>query len=885
MMNLFNLNTVWFFGSGNRNPPQNSQNNSNTTINNQDNTDIHFMDFFLFDKSENIENRIKTDENSPTKIHISCFDNQNNKVKQKIYDINDINKYYDFIKIENKGIISIGLLFPKNYINTNINIKNDILNEIKNPQIFKEIVPALRINRNLTQDGFDLEEENNNNKPNDIFKMKYFIKTKPVNNFRNSLKNNNNNNKGNNSSKKSNNNGFLNTNKKTPVKINQTTFNNQNDTRNATALPNIYYNTLKGNINNQNQNNNKSNNNNNNNGPSENYKNNNNCVDNSNNNEFGNNDSNNYGNNINNNNSTNYCNNNNEGNNYGNNNNNYGNNYGNNNNNYGNYNNNYGNNYGNNNNNNGNNYGYNNNNYGNNYGNNTNYYGNSYGNNYNFNNNNNNGNNAIYNNPNYYNNGSSNNSSMNSYINNNNTNNTSFSFNNGNGQNNYYNQNQYNTQNNYNNNYQNQNNIQNYNNNQNQINNQYNNNNNQNQINQNNNNNQNTNIIPQNPQQNIKYYFSEKGLNNIGSTCYMNATLQCLLHINELVDYFLNSYKNEYINLKKINKYAESQGNLSNAFYELVKGVESNDDDNNDMSQSNINNMFGSKTKIMPKKKKSKKNFYDFNYSNSSNSFSPDNFKKILGYYNPQFRRFEANDSKDLILYLLQTMHEELNYYGSNNLPSIIRPPNQLNRYETYLYFNNTYNTRNFSIISTIFYGTYENTTKCLKCNNNIYNFQKFEFISFGMCDYHKKTFNIYDGFADNEKEQLLSGDNQFYCNVCRQLCDAKISCKIIQPPNKLLINIDYGKNKRFQPSKIEFGENINITKFVNFNFGYELKYRIVGVCTHLGYSGSFGHYIAYCKHRQTGQWYKFNDSSCNKCSGSEIYGGSPYLLLYEKID
>ena len=122
------------------------------------------------------------------------------------------------------------------------------------------------------------------------------------------------------------------------------------------------------------------------------------------------------------------------------------------------------------------------------------------------------------------------------------------------------------------------------------------------------------------------------------------------------------------------------------------------------MSQSNINNMFGSKTKIMPKKKKSKKNFYDFNYSNSSNSFSPDNFKKVLGYYNPQFRRFEANDSKDLILYLLQTMHEELNYYGSNNLPSIIRPPNQLNRYETYLYFNNTYNTRNFSIISSLFY-------------------------------------------------------------------------------------------------------------------------------------------------------------------------------------
>ena len=47
----------------------------------------------------------------------------------------------------------------------------------------------------------------------------------------------------------------------------------------------------------------------------------------------------------------------------------------------------------------------------------------------------------------------------------------------------------------------------------------------------------------------------------------------------------------------------------------------------------------------------------------NENVFSPDDFKKTLGLYNPQFRKFEANDSKDLILYLLQTMHAELNYF------------------------------------------------------------------------------------------------------------------------------------------------------------------------------------------------------------------------------
>ena len=280
--------------------------------------------------------------------------------------------------------------------------------------------------------------------------------------------------------------------------------------------------------------------------------------------------------------------------------------------------------------------------------------------------------------------------------------------------------------------------------------------------------------------------------------------------------------------------------------------------------------------------KEGKKKILTFN---KSNSYSPDDFIKVLGFYNPQFRRFEANDSQDLILYLLQTIHEELNYFGDYILPRNIGQPNQFNRAQTFIYFNNVYNMRNFSIISTLFYGTYENTTTCKKCNNTIYNFQKFEFISFGMCDYDRKTFNIYDGFKDNEKTELLRGDNQFYCTYCRKLCDAEICCKIITPPNKLLINIDYGKNKKFKPSKVEFDEIIDITKYINFNFGTQIKYRIIGVCTHLGYSGSFGHYIAYCKHRLTQQWYYFSDSSFRKCNASEIYGGSPYLLLYEKIN
>ena len=53
----------------------------------------------------------------------------------------------------------------------------------------------------------------------------------------------------------------------------------------------------------------------------------------------------------------------------------------------------------------------------------------------------------------------------------------------------------------------------------------------------------------------------------------MNATLQCLLHVSELTIYFLREYPNDKNNLNEKNKLIESHGQISNVFYELVKGV------------------------------------------------------------------------------------------------------------------------------------------------------------------------------------------------------------------------------------------------------------------------------------------------------------------------
>jgi len=104
------------------------------------------------------------------------------------------------------------------------------------------------------------------------------------------------------------------------------------------------------------------------------------------------------------------------------------------------------------------------------------------------------------------------------------------------------------------------------------------------------------------------------GLNNIGATCYMNATLQCLSNTTKLREYFMKMFKYEINNKNRI---------ISNEFYNVIK------------------------------------NLWDTN--NTNRSFSPYSFKEKLSQENPLFKGIQANDSKDLINFLLERIHLELN--------------------------------------------------------------------------------------------------------------------------------------------------------------------------------------------------------------------------------
>ena len=132
------------------------------------------------------------------------------------------------------------------------------------------------------------------------------------------------------------------------------------------------------------------------------------------------------------------------------------------------------------------------------------------------------------------------------------------------------------------------------------------------------------------------------GLNNIGATCFMNSTLQCLSQTKYLSLFFLNP-KNE--NLIQNNNIA----------------IKNKNENTNDLQLSPV---FSDLIKKL----------WDIE---GPKSFSPTDFRKRVEQMNPLFRQGQPGDSKDFIIFILEQIHKELKRPNKN----IKVPNNKLDQY------------------------------------------------------------------------------------------------------------------------------------------------------------------------------------------------------------
>ena len=367
-----------------------------------------------------------------------------------------------------------------------------------------------------------------------------------------------------------------------------------------------------------------------------------------------------------------------------------------------------------------------------------------------------------------------------------------------------------------------------------------------------------------------------KGLQNIGATCYMNAVLQCFYNVKVLTE-----------ELKK---------------YQIIPGMVIT------WAYKDVINQLSSK---------------------DSNPAVPTLFKNVIS-LNPLFRGIQANDCKDLILYFLENIENELtfkNYFCQDqryfNRIKYIRPNNDPELGNILRIFDESHK----SIISDLFYGFKRQFLECRKCGLKLNNYQIFNLLIFPIeavynsinqkkdnkttnsygkgyttsSDYGnfyngwsgsnsnktsvfggKKKVTIDDCFKFDKEDVVFDGDNKVFCNKCNQLNEALCSTKIFSSPQVLIIVLNRGKGNQFD-CDVEFEENLNISKYVERS-ECPRNYKLIGVISHLGESSMSGHFIADCRYFD-GQWYCFNDSIVNGPSSRYSKKGTPYILFYQNSE
>ena len=360
----------------------------------------------------------------------------------------------------------------------------------------------------------------------------------------------------------------------------------------------------------------------------------------------------------------------------------------------------------------------------------------------------------------------------------------------------------------------------------------------------------------------------------------MNSTLQSLSQTAQLTNYFLSEKNENQILNNNIYKKNKQANQLSPSYLTL------------------IHNLWSKET---------------------NKPYSPNEFRKIVEAMNPLFKEGEAGDSKDFIIFILEQLHNELKKPVHNNIITPNEPLNQYDQNNALNYFFTEFQ-KETSIISDIFFGFLETTNTCQNCKNNfnskgmsnpvLYNYQIFNCLIFPLeevkkmknnyiqmnminmyymqnnyTNYNNNIVDIYDCFRYYEKLDYFTGENQNYCNYCKQTCDSIYNTKIYVSPNVLVLILNRGRGNIYDV-KLNFYDKIDISQFVVKKEVNNIIYELYGVITHIGQSGPSAHFVASCKSPVDFKWYRYNDSMVNPINDVQkeiINFGTPYILFYKK--
>lgn len=344
------------------------------------------------------------------------------------------------------------------------------------------------------------------------------------------------------------------------------------------------------------------------------------------------------------------------------------------------------------------------------------------------------------------------------------------------------------------------------------------------------------------PLNNSSRYSTDKeglvGLSNLGNTCFLNAIVQCLSHINSLLEYCL---KEDYH--LDLNTESTTKGQLIQAYAQVM------------------NHLWK---------------------PNGDRYFSPRQFKSQVEKFARQFAGYSQQDAQEFLRFLLEGLHEDVNAVKkkprynteiSEDLSDIERAKEAWQRYKS----------REQSHISDLFVGQLKSTLECCTCGFKSTTFDPFWDLSLPIPrDQTSVTLN--DCLKHFTRSEVLDEEDKPMCAHCksRQACTKTLS--IQRFPQILVIHLKRFSGRSKLSTFVDFPvERLNLQMYaadscLENNFIYNLH----GTVNHFG-SIYGGHYVAVCKHAKQQKWHRYDDERVETVSSSTIKSSQAYVLFYEQ--
>lgn len=350
------------------------------------------------------------------------------------------------------------------------------------------------------------------------------------------------------------------------------------------------------------------------------------------------------------------------------------------------------------------------------------------------------------------------------------------------------------------------------------------------------------------------------GLHNLGNTCYLNSILQALSNTLPLRRYYEDGSFKQQIHVNP----DSMGGRLANGFAGL------------------LNLLWGGAHTVL----------------------SPKELKNLIAEKWPQFAGFQQHDSQELLMFLLDGLHEDVNQAPFPR--PVVEEPAVAGKTDLKVAEESWAGNlrRNNSKIMEIFGFQVRSEISFLDVEARSLKFEPMMYLSLPI----PKTPNPDGGAAQSSiaasseicledclhcftQREELAEEDWVECEETKQRERSLKKLDLWNTPECLIIHL-----KRFGSERIG-GPVHKINTFVRFPMDLDLspwvcglpskhntQYKLYAVVNHSG-SLSFGHYTSHCKVGEGSerQWYHFNDSRVSSASESDVVSGEAYILFYER--